>query len=76
MKLNGKMHALPGSGPLTVVQPVGGDAVVGGPVGEAVVPPVLHGGLDSSPNWLMSPIYVRCDLLQSIELVPAVTPSI
>ena len=39
------------SGPLTVVQPVGGDAVVGGPVGEAVVP--LHGGLDSSPNSLI-----------------------
>ena len=40
------MHALPGSGPLTVVQPVGGDTVVvtggGGGGGTAVV--VTGGG--------------------------------
>ena len=74
--MNGKTHSLPESGPPTVVQPVGGETVVVGPVGEAVVPPVLHGGLDSSPSRLICPIFVICDLLQSIELVPAVTPSI
>ena len=66
---------LPASELLAVVQhpvhPVGGG-------GGAVVTPVwqLDGGFDSSPNWLMKSMCSRCDRLQSMELVPAVTPSI
>ena len=76
--MNGKTQGSPASGdsgPLVVVHvPVGG--WVGGGGGGAVVPPVEHGGFDSSPNWLMGPMCSRWDRLQSMELVPAVTPSI
>ena len=40
-----------------------------------VLEPAEHGGLDSSPSWLMAVMYSRCALLQSMSSVPATTPS-
>ena len=64
------MQVWPGSAPLTVAHLDGGG---GGGGGGGLVE---HGGFDSSPNRLICPMYLRCDRLQSMELVPAVTPSI